>query len=252
MRLLPVAVLSVAACALAACASGPGPRYNSSQIDRALSNATYAAQPSLVVAREIAFARAAREDGQWTAFAKFAADDAVLHGRNGPVPAKSALAGLSDPAESVQWSPRTVMMSCDGKVAVSRGRYLYPQGNVGSYVTVWTRNGYEDDYHWIYDAGGDDVPQPTPVEPAENEIVATAYDYVQGLVADCPRGGESAPPPPALPDAGDARREVHLSSDGTLRWMWEHHADGSKYFRADYLTSGAWEKIVEERFAPSE
>ena len=88
MRLLPVAVLSVAACALAACASGPGPRYNSSQIDRALSNATYAAQPSLVVAREIAFARAAREDGQWTAFAKFAADDAVLHGRNGPVPAK--------------------------------------------------------------------------------------------------------------------------------------------------------------------
>lgn len=252
MRLLPLALLTVVACGLSACSGGPASRYSDRQIDRALLSAPYAAQPSLVVAREIAFARAAREDGQWTAFAKFAADDAVLHGRNGPVPAKSALAGLSDPAESVQWSPRTVMMSCDGKVAVSRGRYLYPQGNVGSYVTVWTRNGYEDDYHWIYDAGGDDVPQPTPVEPAENEIVATAYDYVQGLVADCPRGGESAPPPPALPDAGDARREVHLSSDGTLRWMWEHHADGSKYFRADYLTSGAWEKIVEERFAPSE
>ena len=204
------------------------------------------------MAREVAFARAAREDGQWTAFAEFAADDAVLHGRNGPVPAKPLLAGLSDPAEAIQWSPRTVMMSCDGRVAVSRGRYLDPEGNIGTFVTVWKRSGYDDDYRWVYDAGGDDVPQPTPEEPVENEIIATAYDYVQGLVADCPRGGESVPRPPALPEAGDARREVHLSSDGTLRWMWEHHADGSKYFRADYLTSGAWEKIVEERFAASE
>ena len=194
MRLVPLVLLSVVACGVTACAGGPPSRYSDSQIDRALSSAPYAAQPSLIVAREIAFARAAREEGQWTAFAEFAADDAILHGRNGPVPAKRLLAGLSDPAEAVQWSPRTVMMSCDGRVAVSRGRFRDPEGNIGSFVTVWNRSGYDDEYRWVYDAGGNDVPQPTPVEPAENEIIATAYDYVQGLVADCPRGGESVPP----------------------------------------------------------
>lgn len=242
--------VGLAAIALAGCMADQRPRTPRKMIDRALSSAAYTAQPSLIVAREIAFERAAREDGQWTAFREFAAPDALLHTRTGPVPALPLLAQLDDPPKAVQWSPRTVMMSCDGQMAVSRGRFLDPDGKVGTFVTVWTRQGNEDDYRWAYDSGGDDDPQPKPVERDPNEIVATAYDAVQGLVADCPTASDPVPPPPALPDAGTARRGVQLSPDGTLRWLWEHREDGTRYVRGDYFTSGAWEKVVEETFAP--
>ena len=53
MRLLPLALLTVVACGLSACSGGPASRYSDRQIDRALLSAPYAAQPSLVVAREI-------------------------------------------------------------------------------------------------------------------------------------------------------------------------------------------------------
>ena len=56
--------------------------------------------------QKIVCARAAREDGQWTAFKAFASDDAVLHGRNGPVAAKPVFDALDDPETAVQWSPR--------------------------------------------------------------------------------------------------------------------------------------------------
>lgn len=240
------------ATALAACTMGPGPSAPRAQIDRALASAPYAAQPSLVVAREIEFSRAAREEGQWTAFMAFATDDAVLHGRNGPVAAKPVLNTLDDPEQAVQWSPRTVMMSCDGKLAVSQGRFLDPEGFVGTFVTVWTRENNEDAYHWAYDVGGRDDPQPEREDIDPDEIVVTAYDNIQGLVADCPRGG-SAPTPPALDPAGDAARGVQLSGDGTLRWIWEHRSDGTKYARADYYTSGAWETVIDQTLtSPSE
>ncbi|MDZ4274014.1 MAG: hypothetical protein U0995_06580, partial [Erythrobacter sp.] len=79
-------LLGAAALALTACASGgqkPSDR-TVALINRALATAPGAAQPSTIVATEIAFSRAARERGQWTAFRMFAAPGALLHGENGP------------------------------------------------------------------------------------------------------------------------------------------------------------------------
>ena len=53
---------ALAATLLASCASGP-PRTPVRVIERALAGAPGAAQPSKVVATEIAFARAAAQDG---------------------------------------------------------------------------------------------------------------------------------------------------------------------------------------------
>lgn len=247
MRATSTIALIALAATLGACAAGGQPRIPRDRIDRALASTQYTAQPSLVVARESEFARAAREEGQWTAFRDFAAEGALLHGRNGPVPAQAVLATLENPPAAVQWSPRTVMMSCDGRTAVSVGRFRDPEGLVGDFVTVWTRDRNDDDYEWAYDVGGYDDPQPAPVERDPDEIVATAFDAVQGLVADCPKDGASVPPPPALGPAGDASRGEQISRDGTLRWVWEHLPDGTKHVRADYYTSGAWETIVDKR-----
>lgn len=244
-RVFRCAAIVTLAGLIAACAAGGGQRYSRTQIDRALASAPYTAQPSLVVAREVELARAARERGQWTAFRAFATDDAVLHGRNGPVAAKPVLGQIDDPETPVQWSPRTIAMSCDGKLAVSQGRFLDQEGFVGTFVTVWTRDRNDDDYEWAYDVGGRDDPQPVREEIDEDAIVVTAFETISGLVADCPRSG-IAPAPPALDPAGEAARGGQLSSDGTLRWVWEHRADGIKYVRADYYTSGAWQTVIEE------
>ncbi|MFL0354881.1 hypothetical protein ACI5KX_00260 [Erythrobacter sp. GH1-10] len=240
---------SIVALGLASCAGqqrrGPPPQV----IDRALKGAPGEAQPSTIVATESAFARAAREQGQWTAFREFAAPGALIHGRNGTIVAEPWLAQQSDPESPVQWGPRTVVMSCDGATAVSVGRFQTPEGIVGNFVTVWERQS-DRDYKWVYDVGGPDVPQPPPRKQFEDgDIVVTAIDAVQGLVATCPRAGETVPPPPALSLASDNPGAAKLSRDGTLRWRWEHLTDGRKFVSADYFFNGRWVTAVEETLA---
>src|SRR5690606_29429218 len=97
------------------------------------------ADPGKVVAAEIAFARTAQEKGQWTAFAEFAADDAVMF-VPAPVKAKDWLKGQRDPAEAVRWQPHQVWSSCDGTLAVTRGAWQRADGSTGYFTTVWQRD----------------------------------------------------------------------------------------------------------------
>ena len=251
MRAAPVLLLGALAIILSACAGSqraPGPPR--AVINRALANAPGAAQPSTIVAAEIAFARAARERGQWTAFRQFAAPGALLHGKNGPFPIEPWLATQTDPPAAVQWEPRAVVISCDGAVAMSQGRLTTPEGMVGNFVTVWERQG-NGEYRYVYDAGGLDVPQPPPRKPVEQgDIVVTALDAVLGMVASCPRGGADIPPPPPIPMGDDGKADARLSRDGSLRWRWEHRDDGTRYATADYFYEGRWLTAFEQSLAP--
>ena len=247
--------LAGAVLALTGCAGGGGPPKPSqrvvTQINRALTNAPGAAQPSTIVAAELAFSRAARERGQWTAFRMFLAPGALLHGRNGPFPIEPWLATQTDPPAAVQWEPRAVAMSCDGALAVSQGRLTTPEGLVGNFVTVWERQA-DGEYRYTFDAGGLDVPQPPPRKQFEDgNIVVTAIDSVKGLVATCPRGGSAPPPPPAIPVGEEGKADARLSRDGTLRWRWEHRADGTRYAAADYFYEGRWLIAFEQSLAPT-
>ena len=238
------------ALALTACAS---PRPNGppvAVINRVLAGAPGAAQPSTIVAAEIAFARAAREQGQWTAFRQFAAPGALLHGQNGPFPIEPWLATQTDPPEAVQWEPRAVVISCDGALAVSQGRSRTPDGKVGNFLTVWERQP-GGEYRYIFDAGGPDVPQPPPRPKIEDgNIVVTSIDAVQGMVASCPRSGAPIPPPPAIPVGEDGKTDARLSRDGTLRWRWEHRTDGTRFAAAEYFYQGRWLTAFEQSLTP--
>ena len=95
-------------------------------------------------------------------------------------------------------------------------------------------------------AGLDD-PQPPPRrEFDDGAIVVTAIDSILGLVATCPPPGQQVPPPPPMPIGEDGKANAQLSKDGTLRWRWEHRADGTKYVKAEYFYEGAWETAIEE------
>jgi hypothetical protein len=238
------------ALALTACAS-PRPKGPPvAVINRVLAGAPGAAQPSTIVAVEIAFARAAREQGQWTAFRQFAAPGALLHGANGPFPIEPWLATQTDPPQAVQWEPRAVVISCDGALAVTQGRSRTPDGKVGNFLTVWERQP-SGEYRYVFDAGGLDVPQPPPRPKVEDgNIVVTAIDAVLGMVASCPRGSAAIPPPPAIPVGEDGKTDARLSRDGTLRWRWEHRADGTRYAAAEYFYEGRWLTAFEQSVAP--
>ncbi len=257
MRFFACALALALPLTLAACAGSGGPPKPSKRqvqmIDRMLAGAPGSAQPSTIVAAEIAFARAAKEQGQWTAFRQYAAPGALLHGEDGPFAIEPWLATQTDPLKAVQWKARKVVMSCDGAVAVSQGRYVDPDGTVGNFLTVWERQP-DGAYRYVFDVGGDDVPQPPPrkvLEAGEGDIVVTELDAIEGLVATCPRPGVPVPPPPAIPLGEDGKTDARLSRDGTLRWRWEHRADGTRYASAEYFYQSRWITAIEQTLVPA-
>lgn len=157
---------------LAACTSQPGPR------DRYARLLTPSANPSRVVATELAFARAAQEDGQWTAFRDYAAEGSVMFVPQ-PVAARDWLKGRANPAQAVTWQPHHVWSSCDGSLAVTRGAWQRPDGSNGYFTTVWQRQ-RDGSYRWTLDQG--DV-LGSPLE---------APEFVGTDIAECPESGMAA------------------------------------------------------------
>ncbi|MEL7188686.1 MAG: hypothetical protein AAGK17_03965 [Pseudomonadota bacterium] len=242
--------LGVSALALSACSGGQRQGPPTKVINRVLATAPGKAQPSTIVAREIAYAQDAKERGQFVAAEDFAAPGALIHVRGGPVPFSALASFLETTDIQTQWSPRTIVMSCDGALAISQGRFADKDGKVGNYVTTWARQ-KDGEYLWTYDVAGYDDPQPPPRPDFEDgDIVVTAIDAVQGLVASCPSGCGDTPPPPAMPIGEDGKSDAQLSRDGTLRWHWEHTAEGMKNVTAEYFYEGEWVTAVEESLAP--
>lgn len=201
------------------------------------------ANPSAVIAAEIAFAQLAQEKGQWTAFRATSAPDAVMF-----VPqmayAQQWLKDRADPAVAVKWQPHAVWSSCDGSVVVSHGAWQRP-GSTGWFTTVWQRQP-KGDYKWVLDHG-DALDAPL-----------TAPEFLSAPVADCPDAKErrhsaaTSPPEPVktkdLPVLDPALREGR-SSDGTLTWRMTVGPDGARHFTASIRRNGAIEVIRDERVA---
>ncbi|WP_188643408.1 hypothetical protein [Tsuneonella deserti] len=185
-----------------------------------------------MIATELAFARAAREKGTWTAFRDFATGDAQW-----PSPrwenVQTALKRVPDPAQPIVWEPDQVWISCDGSFALSSGPATHPGGKRSRFATIWQRqNGGE--YRWVLDQGFD------------LEDGYSAPEMIPARVADCPAGslGRTQRQP-------KARRAETWSSgrsnDGTLAWATELRADCSRTLVVSTLQDG----VVEEVFRRS-
>ena len=186
---------------------------------------TPAGNPSALIAAESAFARLAREKGQWTAFADTAAETAEMFVPQRTL-AKAWLKGRANPPSPVQWQPSAVWISCDGSAGVTFGAF---SGNgEGWFSTVWEQQ-KKGAYKWVLDQGGA-LTAPLP-----------DADFITGKVADCPVRpprnllAEAPPPPkpprdtppPLRPLAGPippleapagADSKDGRSADGTLAW----------------------------------
>ncbi|MEO5706894.1 MAG: hypothetical protein ABIT10_10135 [Alteraurantiacibacter sp.] len=197
-----------------------------------------AAGPAAVAAAERAFAQAAQEQGQWTAFAAWSTPDAVMFIPQ-PVNAHEFLQGRADPPRAVAWQPGYVWISCDATVAFSRGPWQRADGSVGYFTTVWQR---QDDgsYKWVLDQG-DTLPEPLP-----------GGDEVTTQVADCPAAPLSAPSEPARTMPLEGERFSFHSADGTLSMTLTVATDLSRSWHLAILTGGRMATVIEGRVAGPE
>lgn len=210
------------ALALAACSSG-GPRP-----DPASRTIAPRGEPSSVIAAELAFARAAREKGTWTAFREYATDDAVW-----PSPAwknvQADLKGTADPAQAIVWGPDLVWVSCDGTFALSTGPATYPSGRKTRFATIWQRQN-DGEYRWVLDQGFD-------LEDGYAE-----REMIRGRKAECHKG--MANRVKRLPRArrGEAW-QAGKSDDGTLTWSTELSADCRRTLVVTATQDGAMSEV---------
>lgn len=157
------------------------------------------AQPSAVIAADIALSREARSRGAAESLRRSAADAAlVLVPR--PQPAAQWLKGRARPSPARDWTPRTVWVSCDGSFAVTKGAWRRGS-EAGDYIALWQRQP-KDGWRWLLHEDG----PARPLGP-EPEMIAGRVAECAGLVPR-PRGFV-APPVSPLQDS---------SPDGSLEW----------------------------------
>lgn len=223
MVLRAVGLAAISVMALAACSAGPGMS--------AARDLQRAANPSAVIATELAFARVAQEKGQWTAFREYAAKDAVMFVPQ-PVNAQDWLRKQQDPPQSVSWQPHQVWSSCDGSLAVTKGAWQRPDGSTGYFTTVWQRQ-RDGRYRWTMDQGAA-LPQPL-----------AAPEMIDATVADCTG---SVRPAETSPAAGSVRHG--RADDGSLSWTVIVSEDGGREVVVKLRQDGEMKNVVRETVAP--
>ena len=235
------ALVAVATLALGACAAPQG-RPDPFRGD-ALPGGERA-NVGAVVAAELGFARAAQEDGQWTAFAETATDKAVMFVPQ-PVNARTWLKGRANPPEAVRWQPHEVFASCDGSLAVTRGAWQQPDGSSGYFTTAWARQ-KDGEYRWVMDQG-DTLAQPL-----------AAPDFIASQVADCsasdgPARGKRRDAPLATivaPACGDGGcRGGGQSADRTLSYEYAVAPDGARTVTVSLVKGGSGQVVLTSEVA---
>ena len=215
------------------------------------------ADPGLVAATDFAFARSARDTDLLSAFREYAATGAIRHAGKGAMELEASLVGHPPVPVAERWAPNAVWSSCNGRMAVSFGKFEQPSGIIGTYVTVWQRQADRSiPYKWLYRLAAKDAVQPAPradeADAGPDVIVVQEMSAITALAADCPRQGPdagldsaSATAAPPLPAAsqGSAAQSL-ISDDKTLFVVWEHGADGTRTFKASWLRGGVWEEVV--------
>ena len=188
------------------------------------------ANPSAIIAAELAFAQLAQAKGQWTAFIATSTDDATMFDPD-PVNAHQSLKGKPNPAVAVRWQPQLVWSSCDGSFGVTSGAWQLPKAN-GYFSTVWQRQ-KDGGYKWVMD-GGDTLATPFAVP-----------EFVQAKVASCEHRA-------AVPAAGvaDADTVAGESDDRTLRWSAQVDAQGGRVFRVSTWNGTGFDDVLDQTVAP--
>jgi hypothetical protein len=164
-------------------------------------------------AAERDFARAAQTDGQWTAFRRYATEDATMFAPQ-PVKTQAFLKDRRDPKVAIAWWAADSYVSCDRGHAANTGPWFIAAQRVSGYFsTIWAK---QDDggWKWLVD-GGDSLTAARPAGDGPRIHKAACTGHPNDVVAVRFANGET----------GEG-----LSADRTLAWRWHVAPDGARSF----------------------
>jgi hypothetical protein len=194
-----------------------------------------AATPSALDA-EHSFAADAKKIGLWTAFRKYADDDAVMFAPQA-VWARDFLQDRKDPPKSIGWIATHSFVSCDGSTAINTGPWFAPDGKLNGYfTTVWKHTG--EGWRWVYDGG---IPKPAKVAAKSGPQVhrASCTPHATGALIGLIAKATSKQPPRTPKDEGRGQ-----SADKTLVWEWKVAPSGERTFRVFQWTAGKYAEVI--------
>jgi hypothetical protein len=177
---------------------------------RAERNRPLAANPSAIIAAELAFNRLAQDKGLVPAFRETAHKDAVLF-----VPQRVRAHDWlksGNLGSGISWTPHAVYASCDGSAGATTGGWTGPGGSFGYFTTVWLRE-RDGSFKWILDHG-------VPLTGAPR----AAPEFIDGRQAAC----GTRPPVGIETGAEGDDLAIGLSADQTLNWRSLVRPDGSR------------------------
>lgn len=214
--------------ALGGCAAAPGPEFRNFQ--------PKIANPSAIIAAEIAFNQRAQEKGQWTAFRATASKDAIMFVPQ-PTVALEWLKGRADPAKSVKWQPYKAFMSCDGKTGVTTGAWQGPNGTDGYFTTVWQfveKNARGDgEWKWVLDHIDTLSTPRVPKEMIETKVASCKGRAPAALIA---------PPEGAVMKTGYAR-------DQSLSYTYVVQPNGARTIEVKLWNGEVSETVIVDQVA---
>ncbi len=196
-----------------------------------LAAAPVAAAPSAADA-ERDFARAAQTDGRWTAFRRYAAEDATMFLPQ-PIKARTFLKDLRDPPVSVIWWAADSYVACDRSLAANTGPWLRPaQNSVGYFSTIWVRQA-DGAWKWLVD-GGDALVTPRAAGDGPRLHRAACRGTPTTVAAVRYAAGET----------GEG-----MSEDRTLAWRWHVAPDGARSFDVWLWDGRRMRSVIADRIA---
>lgn len=206
------------------------------------------AQPSAIVATELAFAREARAKGERKAYGNYAAEGAVVFDQGGPKSSAEYIAERSDAAAPPKRDVRHVFMSCKGSHAASIGAFSRSDGTEGIYTTIWERQ-KKGDYRFIVDLlqsgerwEGDDDMVRTTVAECEGTTPAARAQLLKPLRSEMDR------------DAGAMNVQMHqgVSPDQSFAWFAVHASAQDRGIMFSTFMNGRWVTMAGQREEPSD
>ncbi|WP_017669525.1 hypothetical protein [Blastomonas sp. AAP53] len=202
------------------------------------------ANSSAVLVADIAFARLAQEKGQWTASRETAAPDAVTL-TEGPVLAQSWLKDRADPPQAARWQAKRLFMACDGRTGAASGVLNFPDGQVGSYTSVWQNlekpRAKKPKWRWVFNHGA-----LIAATEGDGDMISSRTAVCTGDPKALLEGVQMGPLAKDARIAAPASSGARASTDGTMVWRWNVRADGSRTVSIDLWNGTEFETVVRD------
>ncbi len=195
---------------------------------RAERNRPLAANPSAIIAAELAFNRLAQDKGMVAAFRETAHKEAVMF-----VPQRvRALDWLRTGTlgSGISWVPHAVYASCDGSAGATTGAWTGPNGRFGFFTTVWLRT-RDGSFKRVLDHGA-----PLSGSPRE------APEFIDGRQAAC-----GTRPAVAIETGAEGDDlAIGLAADQTLSWRSLVRPDGSRRVTVRMWDGAAMQAVIDD------